>query len=200
MSLDKIIESLDRDTKSDVNAIISRARKEAEEIMEEGKRKAKRVKEETVAQGREISEKEKEHRLISATLEARNRLLEEKRKIIDEVYRNAIKTLKELPDNQYRDIVKRIILRCVSTGEEEILISESERSRIDKGLIEGVNKDLEKKGIKGRLTISKDSLNMPDGFVIRSDKSEVINTWDNIINYVKDETLEEVAKILFDGK
>lgn len=200
MSLDKIIESLDRDTKSDVNAIISRARKEAEEIMEEGKREAERVKGETVAQGREISEKEKEHRLISATLEARNRLLEEKRKIIDEVYRNAIKTLKELPDNQYRDIVRRIILKCVSTGEEEILVSGSEKSRIDKSLIEGINKDLEKKGIKGRLTISKDSLGMPDGFVIRSDKSEVINTWDNIINYVKDETLEEVAKILFDGQ
>ncbi len=198
MSIEKIIESLDRDTKNDVNAIISRARREAGEIIEEGKREAERLKEEAVARGREMSEKEKEHRIISATLEARNRLLEEKRKIIDEVYRDVIKTLKGLPDNKYRDIVNRLILQCVSTGEEEILVSESEKSRIDKSLIERVNRDLEKRGMKGGLAISKDSISIPDGFAVRSDKSEVINSWDNIINSVKDETLEEVAKILFD--
>ncbi|MBC8481041.1 MAG: hypothetical protein H8D47_00035, partial [Planctomycetes bacterium] len=104
----------------------------------------------------------KEHFLAAARMQNAKDMLAEKIAILKKVFDNASERILKLSDEQYRDLITKLLLKAVETGSEEVIIDTNEK-RIDQPLIESVNKQLEG---KGNLKLSNEKAQIGAGFIL----------------------------------
>jgi vacuolar-type H+-ATPase subunit E/Vma4 len=197
MSLEKILEKIIQDSDKEIKKIIDEAESRTSQIIEEGKREAERVVGELTREGIENARKAGERIVTLASLESRKRILGEKQKILAEVYREVEKRIRNLNGRDYREFVKKIMLQSCQTGEELVVVGKNDRKKIDEKLINGINAELVKAGKKGKLKLSSEPASIPDGFILKSGKIEISNSWKNILRSLREKTEDEVIKLLF---
>ncbi len=197
MSLEKILEKIIRDNDKEIKKIIDEGESRASGIIEEGKREAERVVSDLTREGEENARKVKGRIVTLASLESRKRVLAEKQRILGEVYREAEKRIKNLNGRDYRELVKKIILQSCETGEELVVVGKNDKKKIDEKLINGINHELVKAGKKGKLKLSSEPASIPDGFILKTGRIEISNSWDNVLRSLREKTEDEVIKLLF---
>lgn len=143
---------------------------------------------------RELAEK-KRRQITLATLEAQRTLLEEKQKIIAEVYTEVLKRIEKLPDDKYRGLLRNLILKLAAGG-EELIIGEKDRSKISPDFLKDLNRELEGRG-KKPLKLSLEVRNIPGGFILRLRKSEVNVSFPLLIKSLREKTEFRVIGELF---
>ena len=94
-------------------------------------------------------------------------------------------------------MIEKMLLSGVETGEEEVVISARDRDRIDNNFIKSVNKEIQKQGKKGALTLAKDESPITGGFVLRRGNVEMDHSFASLIKSQKDDLEIKVADILF---
>lgn len=197
MSLEKIIEKIIQDSDKEIRKIIDEAESRASQIVEEGRREAERVVAELTREGIENARKVGERIVTLASLESRKRILAEKQRILAEVYQEAEKRIRNLNGRDYRELIKRIMLESCQTGEELVVVGKNDKKRIDQKLINSVNAELSKSGKKAKLKLSSEPASITDGFILKSGKIEISNSWENILRSLREKTEDEVIKLLF---
>ncbi|MHC4690688.1 MAG: V-type ATP synthase subunit E family protein [Planctomycetota bacterium] len=144
----------------------------------------------------EKAAKDKKEHLLSATrMDIAKQMLAEKRKILNEVFETARKQFKELSDQEYIEIILKLMLVAVETGDEEIVI-DSDESRINHKLVKEINRKLGT-GYKGNLKLSEQKGNIEAGFILKRGKIKNNVSLDVLISQAKNELEIELAKILF---
>jgi V/A-type H+-transporting ATPase subunit E len=139
---------------------------------------------------------EKSHILAAARMEIAIEFLAEKRKILDDVFSRARRQLQNLPDDQYRNLVSKLLLESVQTGHEEVVVDKNE-NRIDQQLIELANQKLGSAG-KGNLRLSQEKQDIDGGFILRSGRIKTNVSFDVLFQRARKELEIELAKELFE--
>lgn len=138
----------------------------------------------------------KDRILSAAGMDNRNFLLSEKQRLIQEVFENTLKALEALPDDKYREIIKKLLQRIA--GEGEIIVSPKDAKRLgDKFLVE-VNRELKgrPKG-SGQIRLSQEQREMRGGFVLRCGRHEINASFGAILRERWEELESELDRILF---
>ena len=195
MEAEQVIEKILSDAKAKAETIVKEA--EAKVAAEKAKADAQladyRQQAETLAQ--QAAEDEKSHVLAAARMEAAQEYLAEKTKILDSVFERAERRLGELPDDQYRELMGRLMVEAVETGEEEVLIGKDE-SRIDQNFINEINGKLE--GDKQRkLKLADERHDLPGGFVLRRGKIRTNVSPAVLLEQARNDLVIDLAKTLF---
>ena len=189
-----------------IDKILSDARNEADKIVKEAQAKAAAEKAKADAQlaeyrqqaevlAQQAAEDEKSHVLAAARMEAAQEYLAEKTKILDSVFERAEQRLGELPDDQYRELMGRLMVDAAETGEEEVLIGKNE-SRIDQNFINEVNGKLG--GDKQRsLKLAAERHDLPGGFVLRRGKIRTNVSPAVLLEQARNDLVIDLAKTLF---
>jgi V/A-type H+/Na+-transporting ATPase subunit E len=94
--------------------------------------------------------------------------LAEKRRILDEVFEQAKQQLQSLPDEEYKGLIKKLLLDALETGDEKVIVDTNE-GRIDYEFIKHLNRELGP-GYKGNLTLSDEKQNIGAGFILSRGK------------------------------
>ncbi|MHC4132503.1 MAG: V-type ATP synthase subunit E [Planctomycetota bacterium] len=189
-----------------VEKILSEARKEAQAIdgqsqqqLVHEQQKLEHELQEHKQQSTSLAEKaakdKKEHLLSATRMDIAKQMLAEKRKILNEVFETARKQFKELSDQEYIEIILKLMLVAVETGDEEIVI-DSDESRINHKLVKEINRKLGT-GYKGNLKLSEQKGNIEAGFILKRGKIKNNVSLDVLISQAKNELEIELAKILF---
>ena len=189
-----------------VERILADARTEAEKIKsqveeKEAAEQAKldeqlsEYKKQTNIIAQKAGEDKKAHLLAAARMDIAKELLAEKRKILDEVFSLAGRQLKTLHDEQYREVMTKLMLEAVETGDEEVIVDKNE-TRIDDKFISRINHRLGEDG-KGRLKLSDERQNLEAGFVLKRGKIKVNVSIEVLLNQARRELETELAKELF---
>ena len=197
MSLEKIIERIESDAQDEAGKIKSRAGAAADEILKKAKAEADALRIQALEDAKDEAEQHRERIISTARLDLRKSLLAEKQKAIDAAFQEAVENLVNTNDAEYRRVLKDMILPNVETGDEEIILSDRDKSRLGEKFLQEVNRQLVKNGKKGNLTISQDTYNMLGGFVLRRGKIELNSSFESIFKSSRDELESEVSKILF---
>jgi len=197
MPLEKILERIIQDGNQEIRKILDEAKSRASQIIEEGKREAQRLVETLAREGEENARKVRERIVTLAALESRKRILGEKQRILEELYLEVEKRIRDLNGRDYRELLKKIMVESCQTGEELVVVGEKDRKRIDQKLINSVNAELVKAGKKGKLKLSSEPAPIPDGFILKSGKIEINNSWENTFRSLREKTEDEVIKLLF---
>ena len=191
--------------------IISEAKEKAEGINSDAKEKAKSIESQAKEKALKIIEDEKvkalkegndkKDRIIAASeLNARNKELAVKQEVIDMVFDRASYKISSMGKYEYTHFIKSLLLNNVETGDEEILISKPDTSRIEPNMIDEVNEYLLSVNKKGQLKVKEDENIISSGFILRRGGIEINCTIDSVIMSLRDRLDTEVAGIIFDNR
>lgn len=195
MEAEQVIQKILSDAKAEAEKITNEAKEKAaaEQAKADAKLAEYRQQAETLAQ--QAAEDEKSHILAGARMDAAKEYLAEKTQILDTVFERAAQRLGELPDDEYRALMGRLMAEAVETGDEEVVIGKSE-TRIDQGLINEVNEKLA--GDKKRdLKLAADRHDLPGGFVLRRGKIKTNVSPAVLLGQARNDLVIELAKTLF---
>jgi len=143
-----------------VDKILAEAKAEAEKIRRQAdeQRVAEQArfdgemaqfKEQTQQMATQAAQAEKAQVLALARMEAMKDYLAEKAKILDEVFARSRHRIGQLPDEEYRRLMARLLREAVETGDEQVVAGQ-EDPRIDQALVDEVNSQLKAQGNAAR--------------------------------------------------
>lgn len=197
MALEDILRKIEEDAKREADKILSEARERAEEILQTAKLEAKQTKENLLKEAHREAQTHKSRLISMAQLDMRKEILQEKQNLIDQAFQKALKRLTEMEDEEYRELIREMLKGVVEHGDEEIILSERDKSRISQGFIQALNKELESEGKLGKLTIAEETGDFSGGFILRRGKIELNNSFDALLQSAKGEMRTELSRILF---
>ncbi len=194
------------DAEQVVEKILADARAEAEKLKKQADEKeaAEQAKlneqlqeysSQTKALADRLGNEKKLHLLAAARMDIAKEFLAEKSRILDEVFAQAQTQLQNLPDEQYRELIRNLMLEAVETGDEEVILDKNE-TRIDEKFIRQINQKLGR-GRKGNLKLSKERQQLGGGFILRRGKIKNNVSLDVLLARARKELEIELAKELF---
>jgi len=195
MEAEQVVEKILADAKAEADKIKKEA--QAKEDAEQAKlsEQLDEYKKQTEILAKKASEDEKSHILAAARMDIAKEYLAEKRKILDEVFEQARRQLQNLPDEEYRALIKKLLLETLETGDEEVVIDTNE-NRIDHKFIKEVNRELGP-GYKGNLRLSDERQSLGAGFILKRGKIKTNVSIEILLDQARKELEIELAKELF---
>ncbi len=190
--IEKITGRIADEAQLEIDRILFEAKDEVEKISEKYRVQADREAAESAAKN-ERAAAEREERLISvAQMEARKDLLAARQSQVEAAFELALKTLRELPDDQYIAVAADLMVRAAGQGGGEVVFSPAEREKIGQSAVDEANRRL-----NGKLTLSDETRPLKGGFILVDGSVEVNCTFDTLVRLQKGEMAGEVAAVLF---
>ncbi len=198
MSLKNIIEKIKLDGRQKAEAIIQKAREEAQKIQSAGEKKTQKKSEQIIEEATRSAQQKDKRMILAAELAGRKEILAEKQKTIAGCFQAAIEQIVKMPDQKYLNIIKNMLLASASSDFLEVIFSSKDRKRVHQGFIDEVNSDLTKKGRNNLLRLSREIRDIRGGFILKGDRVEMDNSFPSILKYQQSDLETDVAKILFE--
>ncbi|MBN1806558.1 MAG: hypothetical protein JW837_15020 [Sedimentisphaerales bacterium] len=151
----------------------------------------------TTTLARQAGDDEKSHILATARMNIAKEYLAEKRKILNEVFEQARQQLQNLPDEEYKGLIKKLLLAAIETGDEKIIVDTNE-SRINHDFIKYLNRELGP-GYKGNLKLSDDKQNIGAGFILSRGKVKTNVSIGVLLGQARKELEIQLGKELFEN-
>ncbi|MCK4532207.1 hypothetical protein KAU39_00345 [bacterium] len=199
MSLEKIIERIDKEVKNNSEHILDEARKKEKEILDLARQEAEEIYKQRIKNGEGKAQAAKDNILAQARLEQKKELLKTKQEQINEIYQKVFDDLLMSPTGIYQNFIKKMILEIMEQGKAELFISSRDEKRITPSFIEQVNKEMKKRKQKGEIKLSPERVDINGGFILRQGKVELDNSFGTWIKLIREETEEQVISRLLNN-
>lgn len=193
--LDKIINQIQNESKEKINEIISAAEKKAEEIISAAKDDAQ-------AKASEIIEKaEKDSKVILSraesanAIEIKNSVLLKKQEIIKKTVDNTKKYISELPENEYFDIILKMVKKYAPQKSGDVKFNKTDLARLPKDFETALNKALGDSA--STLKISDEPADIDGGFVLCYGGVEENCSFKALFESAADELSDKAHTLLF---
>jgi V/A-type H+-transporting ATPase subunit E len=193
MAVEEIIARIKADAEEAAQRVLDQGRKEAGAVTAEAGTKAEARKRELRSRAEQRAAEERNRITTLARLSARRELLDAKQALIDRVFDEAASRIEKLPVDEYRAFVAGLLSEHVESGDEEVLIGESEK-RIDQAFLDSVSAKL---GAGKGLRLSDERRRIRGGFILRSGRIETNCSLETILREAREKLETEVAAVLF---
>jgi len=191
MSLDNLLDHINKNALKKAKEIEAQTQKEAEGIVEEAKKEATRDKKKRLEEAKKRAVDSKEAQLAKARLEAKNLVLIGKRQYLEKAFDLALNKLNKEKGEAYTSLIINLLVSN-SVGNEEVLMTDSQAPII----VEQANSRLAKEGRPAELKPSKEKIESP-GFILVDERgSKTDFTFESIVDFYKDKLEKEVHSIL----
>lgn len=142
--IEKIAQRILEDAQAEVAQRGADAQKQADEILAQGKAQAETLYRQQAEKGKKQAE-ELYERLVSAVeMEKRQLSLAAKQELLQQVFSLALEKLVSLPEQDYIQTLKNLILAASVTGKEQVVFSPADRARIGKHVVVAANEAMTK--------------------------------------------------------
>lgn len=195
--LEKILKAIETDARANADAILSKANKEAEELIENARADAEKKCSE-IAQKSETEVKAVLSRAKSAAmLQERQIILNAKQQMINNMIVNAKNTLINLSDEEYTEVVIRMVKKYAHREAGKIAFSEKDLKRLPKDFNLKLQNALTDK-VGASLTLSEVASKIDGGFLLVYGDIEENCSFDAIFSAAKEELQDKVNTFLFE--
>jgi V/A-type H+-transporting ATPase subunit E len=194
------------DTKGIIDKILSDANVEADKIKSEASKQLavqktglenhlKQYNQETEVLANKAADDKYSQMLAAARMKNAKMMLEQKRELLNDIFVKAADELTKLDDKQYKDVMKKLMIKAVETGDEEVIVDVNEK-RIDQGFIKHVNRELGP-GFKGNLRLSNEKEDIKGGFILQRGKIRNNVSARVLVEKARKDLEADIAKELF---
>ena len=224
--LEKITARIETDMMAEVEAIRKDAETRAAAIRAEYEAKAKAEADAAVQAGKEAAERQLERLESAAKMDAKKELLAAKQACLDEAFETARKKLASLPEDEYVELLVKLVVKAAKTGREELIFNAADRERVGAKVVAKANAALaaavapelpdEVKGSKvvgliakvvssasalmqgtAMLTLSDETREIEGGVLLRDGNVEVNCAFETQLRILRNNMAAEIAAILF---
>ncbi|WP_160690685.1 V-type ATP synthase subunit E family protein [Clostridium sp. C2-6-12] len=193
-SINNLTSKIIKDAEDKKEVILSEAEKESKKIFNKKVEEAKAAEKIIIEKAEREAGSRKERIISNAHLKSRNEKLKAKQEIISEVFEEAIKSLCNLREEDFVDFVKKFTLNSRITGEQKIILNNEGKKIISNEILSEINEELKP---KASIIFSEETRNFKGGFILEKDGIEINNTFEALVNSLKDDLSLEVARDLF---
>jgi V/A-type H+-transporting ATPase subunit E len=197
MNAEQVVEKILSQAREEAEKINAKAKEKLDHQQEDLTKKLDEYRDQTQHLAGQAAEDKRLRLLAAARLELRKEILATKRRLLEEVFTSAGRKLTEMGDDEYRELMRKLIAKAAQTGDEEIIIGRNE-NRINAELVEQVNNQLGSNN-KGNLKLSENKGNFDTGFVLKRGKVKVNATLPVLLAQARESLEIELAKELFAG-
>lgn len=192
MSIENMTATIINDAKLVKETSIKNAEKTMEEILNKAKIEADEIIKKAAEKGVKDAESSKSRMISAAELQARKMILFAKQEAIQKSFDLALEKLKSMPEEKYLNYMAEEIIK-LPVNEGTIILNQRDRDKIGEKLIKTVNEALNVQ----RYKLSDKNINISGGFLLRSGNIEINNTFETLLDSIKDDLTSEVANALF---
>lgn len=192
--INNITSKILRDAEERKEAILAEANKEKDKILSKKIAKAKELEKEIIKTAEAEAKRRKEKAISSATLKVRNDKLAAKQEVIAKVFEESIEKLSSIKGDDFLRYIRNSILSLGEIGEQRLILNKEGLEQVDLTFIYELNQAL---GEKGNIKLSSEVGNFKGGFILESNGIEINNTYEALVNSLRDELEYEVAEVLF---
>lgn len=190
---------------NDAKEILQRGKEKAEALEEEILNEAKKEVNSILNNARKSSDDLKRTTLTQSEQKFRQRSLNVKKNLLNEVFQKALVKLNGLNDNQYKDLIIGLLKKEQLSGNETIMVSTNDFSRYvelfngkknDSGdiVLEGLSKHL---GQSFAIKLSSEWANIKGGLIVIRDDYDLDLSFESLLTDVRDNYEPEIANMLF---
>ena len=191
MSLDTVVKDIRDEARARADEIVNDAEARAEEIVEEAEAEAEEIREQRAAEAERTIDQEREQRLSSAKLEAKQARLEARRDVLEEVRERVEEEIANLGGNTREELTRDLLEAAKAEFDAEADLEVYGRPA-DASLLESIAADDDRVSYAGEY----DCLG---GVVVESAGSRirVNNTFDSVLEDVWEDNLRDISDRLF---
>ena len=224
--IEKITARIETDMKAEVEAILKDAETKAAALRAEYEEKAKNEADIAAEEGRIAAAHYLERQESAAKMDAKKELLAAKQACLDEAFETARKKLLSLPEEEYVELLAKLVVKAAKTGREELIFNARDKERVGAKVVSKANAMLaeavapelagEVKGSKvgniiakvvsganalmqgtAMLTLCDETREMEGGVTLRDGNVEVNCAFETQLRVLRNNMAAEIAAILF---
>lgn len=192
--LDKIIKEIQDEALAEAQAMIAKAKREADEILEKAKTDSDGVSARVAAVAAEDVADIERSRESAIALQRRQKILETKQEVLGETLEKAQQAVLELPSSEYFALLVCLAAANAQPGEGELLLNAKDKARMPADFGANISKAL-KSGAK--LAVSGDTRPIDGGFVLKYGNVEENCSIKAIFAARNEEFTDAIRDILF---
>lgn len=196
-NLQHITSKIKNDSEVQKEAILAKANEEAKNIINKKISAAEKKAADILEKAQAESVVKKNRIISSAQLKVRNEKLEAKQNVIENVFITTKKNLNNMSADDFKNFVKNKILSLDIIGNENIIVNLKSKEILDDNFISELNNLLIKASKEGNLKISETIGDFAGGFIIEKDGIEINNTFESLVESLREEMEFEIARIMF---
>ena len=195
MGIEKITNRISSDAEAKANDIMEKARAESAKMMAEAEAEKERLVVQADARGKSEKEKIISQKKAVADIDGRKYVLSRKQQLIDDCFKEAENRIAEMDRDKYLGF----LLNTVKTsgakkcGRIEILLNDRDKKEVGEALIN----ELKKEFPESDFVLSDEKRKFKGGLLIKQGKVYINGTIENFIDEAKEESAQEIAKVLF---
>lgn len=197
MDAEQVTEKILADARAEADKITGEAKEEENSEQASLKEQLQDYNKQTETLAKKAGEDKRAHILAAARMDIAKDYLAEKRKVLDEVFRETHQQLQKLSDADYKALCSMLMLEAVETGDEEVIVDNKE-TRIDQEFIKQINRKLGP-GFKGNLRLAREKQDLGGGFILRRGKIKNNVSFEVLLTQARKELEIDLAKQLFEG-
>lgn len=193
--LEKMISQIIEEAEQSAKGMLDEANAKAEETAKAAAEDAGKLKEEISRKSEADVANYMERVKSSADLQRRTAILKAKQEVIAGVLDKAYASLDQMDEKSYFDMIRRMLSKYARNAQGEICFSSKDLARMPEGFADEMEAIAAKKG--GRLTLSKESRNIDNGFILIYGGVEENCTFRALFNTQKDRLQDMIHRELF---
>ncbi|HOH68862.1 MAG TPA: V-type ATP synthase subunit E family protein [Sedimentibacter sp.] len=192
MSIENITSKILSDAQNNADSSLKSAESTKQELLNKAKAEAEAIIKTEAEKAANDAVELKNRRVSAAELQGRKMLLSAKQEAIKKSFGAAIEKLKAMPEDEYLSFLGQEIIK-IPNCEGTIVLNAKDRENIGERLVKAVN---EKLGAE-KVVLSKNTVKASGGFVLKKGSVEINNTFETLLDSMKDELTGSIANALF---
>jgi V/A-type H+-transporting ATPase subunit E len=197
VALSEIVAKISGDARAEAQALIAQAEAQAQQYISRAQAEIEAQCRQLLSQGEQQAARRKKQRLQIASLEVRKQILAQKQALITQVFDQALQELERLDDKKYASIINNMLANYPLVGDEEIIVSDTDRRRLGEGFIAQLNQRLKSQGKKGGCKWFEEQRPLKGGVIIRRGKIEANCSFESLLKSQQEDLEQKIARILF---
>jgi len=192
--LEKIQEKILAQSKVNCDQIVANANEEAKAILINAREKAAELSDEIIRNAEALSEKKNVLAKSGAESITRNRYLEVRNAIINDIISAAYEEIEKFSDEEYFDILKKLCIKNIVPGEYVMHLNSVDLARLPDGFEDSINSEIYK---TAAVFIKKEAADIENGFILTGGGVEINCTFRAIFDEHMDNLKDRLNKELF---
>lgn len=224
--IEKLTQQISADAQAEIDALLADAQAKADAITADYAQRAEKAAADVLSKGEDAAAQREERLLSMAAMEGRKELLAAKQEMVSKAFDLALEKLCALPDEEYVALLARLAVAAATTGREQLIFSQKDRTRVGKAVVTAANEILAKAVAPklpnevtdtkagsildkvvtgasallagtGMLTLSEQTRPIRGGFILSDGDVEVNCAFETLVRLQRSEISGDVADVLF---
>lgn len=196
-NLDNLSAKILEDANVKAEAILKEANDNGKSMIEVKIKKAEVLKVQMLDKSKIEAITVKQRIISNAQLAVRNENIVAKQKMIDKVFVEALEKLLAIGDEEYLQLLKNYLLSMPIAGNEEIILPGKYINLVSEEYLSEINIALIALGKLGEIKVCNENRDIKSGFIVIKNGIEINNTFESLVNSLRDELESEIVKELF---